>query len=284
MLAGILAGTHSEPADIPNLHAQLPVDRVAPRPQDTVPVRGTPTASEAADRERRADLQPPPTNHQPEAAAFDEVARSLAAAEACVPLLAQATGLMRLAALDVVKAETARAGGLLQLLRFVRGDVVPSESTVSTNAVLQRVIQSAEAERRLRGIAMTSRSSHANGDALVSGDEALLSNALLALTLATFALLDGVQDAQVTLSVDVSDAGEVALSVSQDQASAPAGWMARDEADQTTSDSAGVVAGVARHASLQLARAWGGEFTVSSAERSTICTVWLPGVQPPAAS
>src|SRR5262245_27109374 len=94
----------------------------------------------------------------PEAAAFDEVARSLAAAEACVPLLAQSTGLLRIAALDVVKAETARAGGLLQLLRFLRGDTTPAMTAVSTTAVLQRVVQAVESERRLRGIALTSRS------------------------------------------------------------------------------------------------------------------------------
>ena len=80
----------------------------------------------------------PAETSEREAVAFDEVARSLAAAEACVPLLAQATGLMRIAALDVVKAETARAGGLLQLLRFLRGDVTPPITAVSTGRPARR--------------------------------------------------------------------------------------------------------------------------------------------------
>ena len=82
---------------------------------------------------------------------------SLAAAEACVPLLAQSTGLLRIAALDVVRAETARAGGLLQLLRFLRGDVSPAVTAVSTSAVVQRVAQALESERRLRSVSLTTR-------------------------------------------------------------------------------------------------------------------------------
>jgi hypothetical protein len=74
-----------------------------------------------------------------------------------VPLLAQSTGLLRLAALDVVRAETARAGGLLQLLRFLRGDISPPMTAVSTTAVVQRVVQALESERRLRSIALTTR-------------------------------------------------------------------------------------------------------------------------------
>ena len=119
-----------------------------------------------------------------EAAAFDEVARSLAAAEACVPLLAQSTGLLRLAALDVVRAETARAGGLLQLLRFLRGDISLPMTAVSTTAVVQRVAQALESERRLRSIALTTRSSVA--DATCAGDETLLANTLITLLLLTF--------------------------------------------------------------------------------------------------
>ena len=92
---------------------------------------------------------------------------------------------MRLAALDVVKAETARAGGLLQLLRFLRGDVSPPMTAVSTAVVTQRVVQAAEAERRLRGIALATRSNVA--DATCAGDETLLTNMVLALLLITFA-------------------------------------------------------------------------------------------------
>ena len=205
-----------------------------------------------------------------EAAAFDEVARSLAAAEACVPLLAQSTGLMRLAALDVVKAETTRAGGLLQLLRFLRGDVVPVTGAVSSSAVVQRVVQAAESERRIRGISLATRSSVS--DVVLAGDETLLANTVLALLLITFAALEGVPSARVTLSVSVGDEGEVTLTVSQDHVAAPATWSTLDEG----AADAAAVSGVAIAAAHRLAATWDGTFTVTTAEHATAFTIALP--------
>ena len=214
----------------------------------------------------------------PEAAAFDEVARSLGAAEACVPLLAQSTGLLRIAALDVVKAETARAGGLLQLLRFLRGDLTPAMTAVSTAAVLQRVVQAAESERRLRGIALTSRSSVA--DATCAGDETLLVNALLALLLTTFAAIEGVQNARVTLSVTVNDNGEIGLAVSQDHVAAPPAWLARAGSEELMADTGTALPAIALSAAHRLASQWRGRFAIATGEHASILTVWLPTVRP----
>jgi hypothetical protein len=211
-----------------------------------------------------------------EGVAFDEVARSLAAAEACVPLLAQSTGLMRLAALDVVKAETSRAGGLLQLLRFLRGDIVPARTAVSTSGVIQRVVQAADPERRLRGIALTTRSSVA--DVTFAGDETLLANTILALLLTTFALLEGMQNGRVTLAVTVNDEGEIGIAVSQDQVPPPPGWASR-AVTELTGDAATIVHGIATSAAQRLARESAGRFAAASGERSSILTIWLPAVQ-----
>jgi hypothetical protein len=215
---------------------------------------------------------------QREAAAFDAVARSLAAAEACVPLLAQSTGLLRIAALDVVRAETVRAGGLLQLLRFLRGDVSPPITAVSTNAVVQRVVQALESERRLRSIALTTRSSVA--DATCAGDETLLANTLLVLLLITFAAVEGVQNARVALSVTVSDDEEIGLAISQDHVAAPAGWTARAGSEDLSADSAQAIAVVALSAAHRLAREWHGRFAIATGEHSSILTIWLPMLQP----
>src|SRR5262245_51683890 len=167
---------------------QLPTPKRQPLADDVGPL-------EVEHAPSPAPVVQPPDASEREAAAFDVVARSLAAAEACVPLLAQSTGLLRIAALDVVRAETARAGGLLQLLRFLRGDVSPPITAVSTNAVAQRVAQALESERRLRSIALTTRSSVT--DATCAGDETLLANTLLVLLLITFAAVEGVQNARV---------------------------------------------------------------------------------------
>jgi hypothetical protein len=215
-----------------------------------------------------------------EAIAFDEVARSLAAAEACVPLLAQATGLMRLAALDVVKAETARAGGLLQLLRFLRGDISLPVTSVSTAVVIQRLTQAAEAERRLRGISLVTRSSVA--DATCAGDETLLTNTVLALLLITFGLLEGVQNARVTLAVTVNENNEIGLAVSQDHVPAPASWTAETASGELPGDAARVVPAIALKAAHRLAREWRGRFALATGEHSSILTLWLPMIQPAA--
>ena len=222
----------------------------------------------------------PPETSAREAVAFDEVARSLAAAEACVPLLAQSTGLMRLAALDVVKAETARAGGLLQLLRFLRGDISLPITAVSTAVVIQRIAQAAEAERRLRGIALVTRSSVA--DATCAGDETLLTNTLLALLLITFSLIEGVQNARVTVAVTVNEDGEIGLAVSQDHVPPPAAWTTRTGSDELPGDAARVVPAIALTAAHRLAREWRGRFAMASGEHSSILTLWLPGIQPEA--
>ena len=215
-----------------------------------------------------------------EAVAFDEVARSLAAAEACVPLLAQATGLMRLAALDVVKAETARAGGLLQLLRFLRGDISLPITSVSTTVVIQRITQAAEAERRLRGISLVTRSSVA--DATCAGDETLLTNTVLALLLITFGLLEGVQNARVTLAVTVNEKNDIGLAVSQDHVPAPASWTKETGSGDLPADAARVVPAIALNAAHRLAHEWRGRFALASGEHSSILTLWLPALQPDA--
>ena len=249
---------------IPNSKSQVPnSEPPIPDPVFEVPV---------------AAVVPPGKTSEPEAAAFDEVARSLAAAEACVPLLAQSTGLMRLAALDVVKAETARAGGLLHLLRFLRGDVSPPMTAVSTAVVTQRVVQAAEAERRLRGIALTSRSNVA--DATCTGDETLLTNVVLALLLITFAVIENVQNARVTLSVTVTDEGKIGLAVSQDHVPAPAEWTTRTGLEELPADGSQVVPAIAINAAQRLAGEWNGRFAMASGEHSSILTLWLPMLQP----
>jgi hypothetical protein len=266
---------------IPNLNAQSP----NPGAPSLEPDEDSTFSDTRPQRRRTDEAEAPPPRavrtgeaSQPEAAAFDEVARSLGAAEACVPLLAQSTGLLRIAALDVVKAETARAGGLLQLLRFLRGDLTPATTAVSTSAVLQRVVQAVESERRLRSVALTSRSSV--GDATFAGDETLLVNTLLALLLTTFAAIEGVQNARVMLAVTVSDSGEIGLGVSQDHVAAPPAWLARAGSDELTAETGQAVPAIALSAAHRLVWHWGGRFAIATGEHSSSLTLWLPTLHP----
>ena len=234
-------------------------------------------ATAAAIEPRPLTISEPTPASPSEAAAFDEVARSLAAAEACVPLLAKATGLMRLAALDVVRAETARAGGLLHLLRFLRGDLVPPRTFVLSSAVLLRVAQSVESECRLRGIALTTRSSVA--DVMFTGDETLLANTLFALLLATFALVEQVPNAGVTLSVSVSADGDASLAIGQEHIAAPAAWST-PAASSGLQDDGGIVPAVAINAARYLAAVSGGRFEVAAGQHSSLLTLVLPALPP----
>ena len=268
-LAHILEAAMTSGVSEPNPKAQIP----KPKSQQDFES----TDSQTPDVEMSTLVRPEEPSRR-EAVAFDEVARSLGAAEACVPLLAQSTGLLRIAALDVVKAETARAGGLLQLLRFLRGDLTPAMTAVSTSAVLQRVMQTAEAERRLRGIALTSRSSVA--DATCAGDETLLVNTLLALLLTTFSAIEGVQNARATLSLTVSENGEMGFGVSQDHVAAPPAWLNQSGADELTAETGQALPAIALSGAHRLGRHWGGRFAMAGGEHSTILTLWLPTVQP----
>jgi len=165
-----------------------------------------------------------------------------------------------------------------ELLRFLRGDLTPAITAVSTTAVLQRVVQATESERRLRGIALTSRSSVA--DATCAGDETLLVNTLLVLLLTTLAAIEGVQNARVTLSVTINDSGEIGLAVTQDHVAAPPAWFARNGSDALTADPGQTLPAIALGAAHRLASHWRGRFAVATGEHASVLTIWLPTVRP----
>jgi hypothetical protein len=235
-----------------------------------------------ADRDWRESVDHPSSGETStrDAAALHQVARSLATAETCMTLLAQSRGgLMTLALGHVLKAEMARATGLVQLLQFLKGDLLPVNSTVFSSAIVRRAVQSAESEGRLRGITLRTRSNP--DDLSFIADEALLANVLLGVLLTTFALLDGVQNPQVELVVTVSDQGEIALSVIQEHATAPHGWMTRPAASASAEVAGGVLGAVAMSAGQRIARGWGGRFAVTAAECSTSVSIYLPVIHTP---
>lgn len=209
-----------------------------------------------------------------DAAALHEVARALAGAERCVTLLSRSTGdLMNLALSHVLKAEMARAAGLLQLLRLLKGDFAPRTGLVFSGAVVQGVLQSADSEGRLRGITLAA--SRVDDVGFVA-DEELLANFLLGVLLMTCALLEGVQNPRVDLMATVSEAGEVALSVTQAQAVPPSGWATRPFGAAMTDVPGGVLGALAMDTGQRLAGAWGGRFAATAGARSTNVTIYLP--------
>ena len=151
-----------------------------------------------------------------------DLAQSLAALRACTNLLSdRGPALASAVAANLIRAEAWRATCLLQTSRFLRGELIPAPKSVSTHAVVDQVLRSIEAERRLRGISVDEQVTV--GDSRVAVDEELMVGALSGLLLATIALQD--EQAPLTLTVAVeSHAEEVVFKVSQGQVRASSNW------------------------------------------------------------
>jgi len=145
-----------------------------------------------------------------------QMADALSAVMTCARLLSPSTpSLARGVAVDLVQAEIWRACCLVQAARVVRGGVTRAGGCVFPRELVQRVVESAEAERRLRGLSIETEVTVTDTRPL-SSDAALLHHAVSSLLLSTMALLDRVGGAKVVLTADAAD-GWLVLSVSQDR-------------------------------------------------------------------
>ena len=145
-----------------------------------------------------------------------QMADALSAVMTCARLLSPSTpGLARGVAVDLVQAEVWRACCLVQATRIMRAGVTRAAGSVFPRELAQRVVESAEAERRLRGLSIDTAVTVTDSRPL-SGDAALLHHAVSSLLLSTMALLDGVAGARVSLDVDAAD-GRFVISVAQDR-------------------------------------------------------------------
>ena len=189
-----------------------PAARAEVRPQRGVDAKATAAESSAKDDGTATAA----------AQAGRDLAQSLAALRACTNLLSDRGPALASAVADnLIRAEAWRATCLLQTSRFLRGELIPAPKSVSTHAVVDQVLRSIEAERRLRGISVDEQVTV--GDSRVAVDEELMVGALSGLLLATIALQD--EQAPLTLTVAVeSHAEEVVFKVSQGQVRASSNW------------------------------------------------------------
>lgn len=102
--------------------------------------------------------------------------QSLAALRTSTTLLANRGGLASTVAAGLIRAEAWRATCLLQVSRFLRGEIAPSLKSVQASAVLEQVLDAIDAERRLRGITVERRVNL--GDGRIVTDEQLIVGAL----------------------------------------------------------------------------------------------------------
>jgi ParB-like chromosome segregation protein Spo0J len=209
----------------------------------------------------------------------------LAALSECLTAVASSAGLLsagstltHTVALDLVRAETSRALRLLQAVQVLRDEIRPKRKTVAPRAVLERVAESTEPERRLRGLALIIN----EGDGpRLTGDEALLVASVGALVLAASALLEGAAERQVSLGVRDRADGTVAFVAVHDGAELPRAWRSI-LADEAWGDSA-MPGGTDVTSALMMLRAarhvaemHGGAMSVDCAEGSTTLSIGLP--------
>jgi hypothetical protein len=164
--------------------------------------------------------------------AFVAFADCLTAIASSAGLLSSGSALTQTVAVDLVRAEAARALHMLRALQVLRGDVIPSKRPVHPRAVLHRVVDDTEAERRLRGVALTVHRNQADGLHLM-GDEELLVAAIGALVVAPPALLSGKSTRAVTLGSGTRSDGAVVFVASHEGAELPRFWRSVLAEDDT---------------------------------------------------
>ena len=215
--------------------------------------------------------------------AFGAFADCLTAVASSAGLLASGSALTHAVAIDLVRAEAARALHLLRAVRVLRGEVNPVRRPVYPRTILQRVVGETEAERRLRSVALSINQSKADG-ALLTGDEELLVASIGALVVAAPALLNGQSARNVSLGVMTRADGAVVFVADHEGAELPLFWrsiLADDDAREgavpggSGTTSALTLLRAARH----VAEAHGGRMSVDCLDGLTSLSIAIPSAK-----
>ena len=215
--------------------------------------------------------------------AFGAFADCLTAVASSAGLLASGSALTHAVAIDLVRAEVARALHLLRAVRVLRGEVNLVRRPVYPRTILQRVVGETEAERRLQGVALSINQSKADG-ALVTGDEELLVASIGALVVAAPALLNGQSARNVSLGVMTRADGAVVFVADHEGAELPLFWrsnLADDDAREgavpggSGTTSALTLLRAARH----VAEAHGGRMSVDCLDGLTSLSIAIPSAK-----
>ena len=129
--------------------------------------------------------------------------QSLSALRTSTNLLGNRGGLASTVAASLIKAEAWRATCLLQVSRFLRGEIVPSLRTVQASVVLEQVFDAVDAERRLRGITVDRRVNLGEGPIVT--DEQLLVGALSGFLMA---IIGGMEASDGVITVAAESRGQ----------------------------------------------------------------------------
>ena len=266
----LLAGDQEPEAATPPVREGLPrsfrmrADRHYVEMLDTPPPRpqvsdSSSDAPKAAAKSAKNTETGDPTAAAAGIRAGSELAQSMSALRAITPLLSdRGAALASSVAVNLIRAEVWRATYLLNASRFLRGEIAPSAKAVHAQAIVDQVLKSIDAERRLRGVTIEERLNL--GGSRLSVDEELTVYALSGLLMATIALTEGQPEPRMKLSAELQ-ASEVVVAVVQEHAAAPAEWASRE---------------VALVAAARIAAACGGKLAVNASTAGTDVRFVLP--------
>jgi ParB family chromosome partitioning protein len=198
--------------------------------------------------------------------AFGVFADSLTALASSADLLSSGSALTQAVAVDLVRAEAARALHLLKALRVLRGEVSPRRSPLYSRSVLQRVFDETAAERRLRGVTLSVDRARADGPPF-AGDEELLVAAIGSLVVAAPALLSTHSGHVASLNAATRADGTIVFTADHEGAELPLFWrstLAEEDAREASvpGGSAVTSALVLLRAARQVAVLHGGRMSV----------------------
>jgi ParB/Sulfiredoxin domain len=246
---------------------------------DQAPVIAAATNTPSTDTPlaRVAPTPPSPTTDL----TFAAFADCLTAVASSANLLSPGSTLTQTVAVDLVRAEAARALQLLLAARVLRGDVSVGRREIAVRSVIERAVEQTAAERRLRGLTLDAPSTRKVGET-VWGDEDLLAASLGALILGPAVLFEVLRSKAISLQVNTRADGTIAFSAIHDGAELPHYWRSKlaetEWPDLSTHGGSSVssAALVLLRSARRVAELHAGHMTLDCSEGRTGLSIVLP--------
>ena len=217
-----------------------------------------------------------------------ELSQAIAALASCAGMLTGASHLAQTMAVDLIRAEAARALDMLTALRVLRDEMPMARVKVSIGALVDRAAKGTAFERQLKGIDLRLEVDSAAHACAVKGDAQRLADALCVLISATTSLVESTEATGaprtegelpaatvITVEVTARPSQAVRFSVSQQAVEVPAAWLARPF-EIAWPVRAGSATLTRLQAARKIAHAHGGDIEVEGAAGSTSLTMTIP--------
>jgi ParB-like chromosome segregation protein Spo0J len=209
---------------------------------------------------------------------FGAFAECLTAVASSANLLSPGTSLAQAVAVDLVRAEAARALQLLVAMRIARSEATMTRRPVALRMLFERTWERTAAERRLRGLTLDI-DVQGNTPATVWGDDELLGSALATIVIAVAVLSETPYGRTVMLRA-VRQGDESYVMTATHDAELPHHWRSKlaEESHESSVKPADVTgpALVLMRAARRIAELHGGHMVVDCAEGRTNVSLSIP--------